>query len=348
MTTNSLRPGVFSSYTVTSSAISGVSAQYAAVCACAIGGEKGKLYRFKSFSEVSGIFTGGAMLAAAKLLLENGVSELICVPVSVTATAATENDYKLAFAATAEIQNIGVLLCDSTDTAVQKALLASINASCTALKERIAVIGAGATQGAEALAQALNSERICICAPACTYEKTTDTFMTACGFAALLLASPADENLSGSVCRAVTPSGENLSESTVQALLGAGVTVFEADGNNLECVKAVTTRTKTNGAIDTSFTNIATTRIIDEILQRARATMKLLLKTAKGGSATLQSMVAQMTVLLSAASEEGLLRSYDTPRAYPSATDPSVCVMELSFAVATAINQIHIVAHIQL
>ncbi|MEG0115747.1 MAG: hypothetical protein RSA00_04930, partial [Hydrogenoanaerobacterium sp.] len=84
MTTNSLRPGVFSSYTVTSSAISGVSAQYAAVCACAIGGEKGKLYRSKSFSEVSGIFTGGTMLAAAKLLLENGVSELICVPVSVT------------------------------------------------------------------------------------------------------------------------------------------------------------------------------------------------------------------------------------------------------------------------
>ena len=348
MTTNSLRPGVFSSYTVTSSAIAGATIQYAAVCACALGGVAGKLYRFTGYAEAAAVFSGGTMLTAIKQLLEHGVSQVVCVAVSTTAAAPTDESYTLAFEAVSEVQNIGVVLCDSHTPAVQSALLKSINGSCEALKERVAMVSADTAESAAELATLLNSERICLCYPASTYNGVTSSFVTACAFAGMVLASAVDENLSGSVCTGIVPAGENLSESSVQTLLGSGVTVFEAVHTNVECIKAVTTRTKTSGVTDYNFSNISTIRIIDQILQRARNTMKALLKTAKSGTATMQSMASQMTVLLAATVDEGLLRSFEAPRIYPLASDASVCVIELSFAVATAINQIHITAHIQL
>lgn len=349
MTTNSLRPGVFSSYTVTSSAVSGASAQYAAVCARAVGGEKAKLYRFTRYADAAEIFTGGAMLAAVDMLLRMGVSQVVCAPASVTAAEPAAEDYDLAFGAVAEAANIGAVLCDSGDAQVQAALLASVkNVSCKAFKERIAIMGAEDAETAAARAAALNDERACLCFPKTSFGGVTSGFMTACAFAGMLLTSPVDKNLSGESCAEISLADAALTEAGVQTLLAAGVTVFEEASAAPECVKAITTRTRTGGETDYSLASVATVRIIDQILQRARATMKILLKNAKNTSGTLQSMAAQMTVLLASAVDEGLLRGFEAPRVYPLATDAEVCVVELAFTAASAVNQIHIVAHISL
>lgn len=340
MTINSLRPGVFSTYTVTSTSGAGVSAQYAAVCAVAQGGEAGKVYRFTHYAEAAAVFAGGALLDAAKLLLESGVSQVICIPVSTNGSAADSMAYEVAFAATEELDNVGIVLCDSVNFDVQTKLLESINRSCNALKERIGVVSADSAEQADKLAQALNSERICLC--------YLGGFAAACAFAGALLTGDVGDNLSGSSFKNILLDSDNLPETTVQTLLSSGVTVFETVGGSVECIKAITTRTKTDGETDYSFANVSTIRIIDHILQRARGVAKLLLKNAKGSPATMQSMIAQMTVLLSTAVDEGLVSSFETPKAYVQTGDPSVCVVELGFVAATAINQIHIVAHISI
>ncbi|WP_312643380.1 hypothetical protein [Hydrogenoanaerobacterium sp.] len=337
---NSLRPGVFSSYTVTSALGAVVSVQYAAVCALALGGEAGKVYRFTSYADAAAIFTDSALLRAVKLLLESGVSQVICVPVGTNGGNPDDNAYEAAFAAIEGLDNIGAVLCDSVSATVQAKLLQSITRSCSALKERIGLVNADNAEHAVQLAQALNSERICLCYPG--------GFSGACAFAGELLTGTVGDNLSGSICKGIVLDEDNLTEDTVQTLLAAGVVVFETVGNAVECIKAVTTRTKTDGTADYSFANVATVRIIDHILQRARTVMKVLLKNARGNPATMQSIVAQMTVLLSAAVDEGIVSSFATPRAALLAGDPSVCVVVLSFTAATAINQIHIVAHISI
>lgn len=342
--TNSLRPGVFSSYTITPSAAARASAQYAAVCARAVGGEAGTVYRLTSAGETA-IFTGGVLPLAARLLLENGVSKVLCVPVG---EAPDDEAYARAFAAVAELPNLGAVLCDSVKPAVQSALRESVEAASAALRERIGIVSGDTAENAAALALALNSERMCLCYPASVYQGESDAFFTACAFAAALLAAPAGENLNGSACGGIAVAGENLAESAVQTLLGAGVAVFEEAGGAAECIKAVTTRTKSGGGSDYSLANVSTIRIIDQILQRGRAMLKVLLKNARNNAATAQSIAAQMTVLLSAAADEGLVSGFDAPRVYPLADDPSVLAVELSFAAATALSQIHIVAHVQL
>lgn len=347
MIVTSQRPGVFSSYTVTSLSGARTSAQYAAVVAGAQTGVPGKAYRFTTPDAVSAELGGGALAAGAKLLLECGVSQVVCIAAFI-GEETEEADWDTAFAAVEELENIGAVVCGSVSAAVQAKLSESIARSCIALKERIGLVCADTAESAQGLAAALNNERICLCFPASVYKGQTGAFFTACAFAGALLLSGAGENLSGCVCNGIGLDGGNLAETVVQTLLGAGVAVFETVGGGVECIKAVTTRTKNGGTEDYSLANIATVRTIDHILQRARARMKAVLHGAKSNAATMQSIVAQMTVLLAEALDEGLVSSFETPRAALLAQDPSVCEVTLSFAAATAINQIHIVAHVQI
>lgn len=346
--TNSLRPGVFSTYTISSGSAAAVSAQYAAICARAVGGTAGTVYRFSSLEELAGTFTGGALYHGARLLLRSGVSQVVCVPASTDGTEPADSAYGDAFDAVAAIENIGAVVCDSEKAAVHTLLKASVCEASAALRERLGIVAMANAESAAAQALALASERICLCCPASVYEGQTGAFYTACAYAGLLLTSGVGENLSGSVCESIALAGENLAESAVQTLLGAGVTVFETVGGAVECIRGMTTRTKSDGVADYSLANVSTVRIIDQVLQRARARMKLLLKNARGSAATLQSIVAQMAVLLAEAESEGLLSEFATPLASISADDPSVCVVELAFTPATAINQIHIAARISL
>lgn len=347
MIVNSLRPGVFSSYTVTSLSGARTSAQYAAVVAGAQAGVAGKTYRFTNPDTICAELGEGALAAGAKLLLECGVSQVVCIPAFI-GDKTEEADWDAAFAAAEELENIGAVVCASVSATVQARLCESIARSCAALRERIGLACADTAKNAQSLATALNHERICLCYPASVYQGQTSAFFTACAFAGALLLSGPGENLSGCACKGVSLDGDNLAESVVQTLLGAGVAVFETTGGSTECIKALTTRTKTGGIEDYSLANVATVRTIDHILQRARARMKTILRGAKSNAASMQSIVAQMTVLLAEALDEGLVSSFDTPRAALLAQDPSVCEVTLSFAAATAINQIHIVAHVQI
>lgn len=345
--TNDLRPGVFSAYTVISGTPAERSEQYAAVCAPALGGEAGKVYRVTTEAQVQEQFTGGTLLTAARLLLRCGVAQVLCIPATVDGSVPGDEAYGRAFAAAEELENVGVVLCDSPRTSVQGLLLESVERSCRNLKERIAVVTADTMDGAVTNARALGSERVCLCYPACRYGSVSDGFLTACAFAGRLLTSAPAAPMSGeALFKDIQLAADNLPENDVQRLLRAGVTVFETAGGAVECIRAVTTRTQTGGVDDATFRNLSTVRIIDSILSRARASLKLLLRSAHSRGTQLPSIVSQMTVLLAQARDEGLVNSFEAPRASPSAEDPSICVVELSFEAATAINQIHIMAHI--
>ena len=45
---------------------------------------------------------------------------------------------------------------------------------------------------------------------------------------------------------------------------------------------------------------------------------------------------------------DGLIDSYQRPRAYTDETDPAVCIVEVSFVISRGMNQIRVAAHIQI
>ena len=102
------------------------------------------------------------MAELIRVLLLNGAAAVAAIPV------ANAEGYEAAFAALAEMENISVVVCDSTDQEVQQKLRDSVTAASAARRERIAVVAGGAEESVTALtdrAKALNSERVVLAAP---------------------------------------------------------------------------------------------------------------------------------------------------------------------------------------
>lgn len=74
------------------------------------------------------------MAELIRVLLLNGAAAVAAIPV------ANAEGYEAAFAALAEMENISVVVCDSTDQEVQQKLRDSVTAASAARRERIAVV----------------------------------------------------------------------------------------------------------------------------------------------------------------------------------------------------------------
>lgn len=339
------RPGVYSSYEVTSGYTSPLSQKYAAVIAKAQGGEVGKLYSFNSYSEACGVFMpdcdGVFMRALLRVLFDSGVSAVLAVPVG--------DSYEAAFDMLKTAENIGAVVCDTTDISNLQGLANLVRGNALNRRECMAFCGISDPAAAMSAARAVNCERVVITCPSAEAKNGGEkaAAIAAAALAGKILASgDAAANFNGDNFP-VLSSVDTMSEETIQSLLEAGVTVFENVSGQVECVRTLTTRTTTGGATDRSLAGINTVLIIDDVMQYIRATLKLRLSGGRIGGASSESIRSQVAVALVAKQSDGLIESFEIPRCYPSTDDPDVCVVELSFKVAHVVAQIHVTAHIQ-
>ena len=128
------RPGVYSSYETSSLTAAASGGGKAAVIAAAPGGEGDTVYQWTSYSRAAADVGDCPLSRLAQLAIRNGAGTVYGVPVR-------EGDYAAAFAAAAGIEDVGVLVCDSTDLAVQQALKTMVQECSGARRERIAVVG---------------------------------------------------------------------------------------------------------------------------------------------------------------------------------------------------------------
>ena len=140
------RPGVYSVYAA-SSALSGAgggrAAGLAAVCEK---GTAGKLYTVTSSQQAAELFGADSdMTAALRLLLRNGASRVHAVPVS------GESGYPAAFALLEGVEEMAVVVCESTALATQQALRDSVREASENRRERLCVLPGGAGETVEAL-----------------------------------------------------------------------------------------------------------------------------------------------------------------------------------------------------
>lgn len=345
MTIQNQRPGVYSRYDVTSAYTAPLSLKYAAVVAKASGGEANTLYRFTNYNEACEAFLpdgdGVFMRSLIGLLFESGVSEVLAVSVG--------DSYETALKALESIGNVGAIVCDATGASDLDALKAFVLTSSGVQRECLAFCGIGNPADAITASRALNCERVVLACPAVSSRSTgaRTASLAAAALAGKILASgDAAANFNGDSFPLLTMP-ELLPEAMIQALLEAGVTVFESVGGVVECIRALTTRTRTNGVPDRGMAGINTILIIDDVVQAVRSTLKLRLGGGRINGSPIESIRSQVAIVLSDKRNDGLLESFAPPRCYPSASDPSVCVVEMSFTVAHVVNQIHVTAHIQ-
>jgi len=142
-------------------------------------------------------------------------------------------------------------------------------------------------------------------------------------------------------------STEQLEESEIETLLQSGVTVLEEVESEVVCIRCVTTRIQTDGEEDRTFVSINTVLMIDDIIRAVRVQLSALLKDSRIGFSE-DSIASQVAVILDEKEQQGFVTEFEPPVVYESEEDPTVCVVELEFHLASVPSQIYLTAHISI
>lgn len=335
-TTKHERPGVYASYDA-SAALSGAGGGgTVGIAALSKGGTAGKLYAIGRLEEAASAFGAEDPLTGLiKMLFLNGAGSVRAVPV------AEESGYAAAFEGLAGEDGIRVTVCDSTVITVQQALRESVKAASEARRERIAVVGGGAEETPEQLAaraKELNSERVVLTAPG----------SAAAAAVAGAIAAQSDPAipLGGAELRGVESLTARYTDGEIDTLVRGGVTPLENTAGVTSVVRGVTTRTTTGGAADSTWRELSTILIIDEVIPALRSVLQTKFRRAKNTEQSRGAVRAQVVVELENRVSREIIDGYENVTVKALESDPTVCLVEFAFAVAHGMNQIWLTAHI--
>ena len=343
------RPGVFTDYdasSVLSGTLAGQAVGLAARSVSGTAGEAQVITRESQAVEQFGADTQQTnMTALIRVLLQNGAPRVVAVAVG---GEGQTKDYQSALEVLEKTPGIGAVVAGSTDKQVLHALLQSVQRASGDRMERLA-FGAvdGSTAQAVAMAEELNSERFVLAGQTAVVDGKESPCFLAAALAALAVSSsdPAAP-LHSTALQGVQQVKPALTENEIDQLVLGGVTPFENTAGRAEVIRTVTTRTTTGGEADSTFRELSTILTIDRVLTSLRGTLKGRMKGAKNNQTTRMAIATQTQVELEAHRLSGLIDAYETPVVTPSESDPGVCLVEVTFAVACGLNQIRITAHV--
>ena len=145
------RPGVYSAYAA-SAAVSGVAGRknvgLAVQMTQNVQGVR-TIVRYEDAVAAFGVENAENVTVLIRLLLQNGAAQVTVFPVEGKDTSA----YAAAFETMSQTEGLAVVMCDSTDVAVQQVLRDSAVAASAAQRERIAVVAGGAEESVSQLVE---------------------------------------------------------------------------------------------------------------------------------------------------------------------------------------------------
>ncbi len=343
------RPGVYSSYDASAAVRGGRAARTVGVAAKSTSGTANAAVRLTSYE--MGLSTFGedaegtpGMSAILKLLFLGGASTVVAVKVD-------EDDYAAAFRVLQTVENLQVIVCDSGELTVQQALRVSLESASAARRERIAVVGMSDASTADLTerAKALNSERMVLVGPDGldgAGKPVSGVFAAAAVAAAVAMTRDPAIPLNGTPLNGLTGVSVDYTDSEIDVLVRGGVTPLEAVGGVVSPVRGITTRTTTGGADDTTWRELTTILIADDVIPAIRQSLRSRFSQTKNTVQTRGAIRSQTIVELENKLRAEIIDSYSDVAVSASEEDPTICLVEFSFAVAHGLNQIYLTAHI--
>lgn len=339
-------PGVYSSYDASSVIGGKKTARILGAAAVSTTGTANEVVTLTSYAEGVSAFGEDAegtvgMAALLAALYRNGAAVVKAVKVS----AATPTGYEAAFAAL-EQEAVDVIVCDSTSVDVQLKLRASVEKASGAQKERIGVVSGGVGETAAKLVERagkLNSERMVLTAPG-------DVRMAAAAAAVIAGESDPSVPVNGAVLAGFSGLSASYDDTQVDTLVTGGVTPLECVSGEVSIVRGITTRTTTGGAADKTWRELTTVRIVDDVIPALRASLRASLRArfvrSKNTAQVRAAIRSQVMVELENKRAQEIIDSFGEVSVKASEDDPTVCLVEFSFAVAHGLNRIYLSAHI--
>ena len=343
------RPGVYSSYDASSVIRGSRATRVIGVVAKSTTGTPNTPSTLTSYHGGISIFGEDApdtpgMSTLLKLLYQNGAATVVAVAVA-------ENDYSSAFAALQEVENIQIIVCDSDDEAVQLSLRESILTASELRRERIAVVGLSGSDitALTARASKLNCERMVLVGPDALDSKGNTLpgmFAAAAVAAAIAVSRDSAIPLNGIALKGLGGVSTAFSDNEIDLLVRGGVTPLEVIGGIVSPIRGITTRTTTGGTQDITWRELTTILIVDDVIPTIRNSLRARFTRTKNTAQTRGAIRSQVIVELENKQKAEIIDSYGDVSVSVWEDDPTVCLVEFSFAVAHGLNQIHLTAHI--
>lgn len=343
------RPGVYSAYdasTIVSGSGGGRLVGLAAVNTVATAGEVQTITSYEKAVAAFGSDGDEDMAELIRLALKNGAGGVKAVAV------ANEEGYDAAFALLEQEEDLAVVLCGSTDQSVQQKLRDSAVKAAENRRERLCVVAGAAGEDEEALiarAEALNSERVVLVAPA-GLDRDGEA-ISGLGVAAAVAGVLAGESdpaipLGGAELKGLYGLTERYDDNALDLLILGGVTPVESVGGIVSVVRGVTTRTKTGEVQDATWRDLATIRVVDDVIPSLRTALRTKFARAKNTAQSRSAIRAQVVLELENKLKQEIITGYEGVEVSADTQDPTRCLVDFSFTVAHGINQIWLTAHI--
>lgn len=344
------RPGVYSFYDTSAVISAGRGGKTVGVAARAARGTPGEVVTITGYTAGTAVFgedSTPGMSTILRLLFAGGASTVTAVRVADSGTTA---DYESAFAALGKT-DLQILVCDSGELAVHQALRTAVETASGQRRERIGVVGGSQLTAANLIerAAALNSERMVLVGPdALDGNGNVLPGIFAAAALAGLLSSAADPAapVNGAALAGLSGLTEDYGDNEVDLLVRGGVTPLESVGGVTSPVRGITTRTTTGGAPDATWRELTTILIVDDIIPTLRSALRSRFTRTKNTLRGRGAIRSQVIVELEKKMAAEIIDSYGDVTVSASAEDPSVCLVEFTFAVAHGLNQIYLTAHI--
>lgn len=352
------RPGVYSSYDASSVVSASAAAKTIGAAAVATKGTANKVELITSYEEGKSVFGEDAsgvygMSTLLKFLFANGAGAVKAVAVG--KDESEEKDYASAFAALSDEEDVGVMVCDSAAQSVHLLLKTAAEDASAARRERIAVIGGSEETVAQMVnrAKAVNSERVVLVGPDIASDDggTMSAVFAAAAVAAAVAAVIAGNTdpsvpINGAELTLFGAAGKRLSDNEIDQLVRGGVTPIETVGGVSSPVRGITTKTSSGGAADTTWRELTTILIVDEVIPTIRSALRTRFARSKNTAQSRGAIRSQVVLELEEMKSREIVDSYGEVLVSALKSDPTVCLVEFSFTVAHGLNRIYLTAHI--
>ena len=339
------RPGVYSSYDASTVVSGRGTGRLVGLAAVNTQAEAGVAKTITSYDRAVAAFgSSGAedMAELIRLALKNGASGVVAVPVD------GESGYEAAFAQLARMEGIALVLCDSTDRAVQKKLRDSVAEAASLRRERLCVLAGDRDESVDGLierARELNHERVVLVAPGAVDGGGASISGLPLAAAIAGESDPAVP-LGGAELLGLNGLSVRLEDNDVDQLILGGVTPVESSGGVISVIRGVTTRTTTAGASDSAWRDLSAIRVVDDVIPGLRDVLRSKFRRAKNTAQSRGAIRAQVVLELENKLAREIITGYEDVTVTADAEDPTRCLVEFAFTVAHGLNQIWLTAHI--
>lgn len=347
------RPGVYSSYDASSVVSVSAAAKTIGAAAVATKGTANKVELITSYEEGKSVFGEDAsgvygMSTLLKFLFANGAGAVKAVAVG--KDESEEKDYASAFAALSDEEDVGVMVCDSAAQSVHLLLKTAAEDASAARRERIAVIGGSEETVAQMVnrAKAVNSERVVLVGPDIASDDGGTMSAVFAAAVAAVIAGNTDPSvpINGAELTLFGAAGKRLSDNEIDQLVRGGVTPIETVGGVSSPVRGITTKTSSGGAADTTWRELTTILIVDEVIPTIRSALRTRFARSKNTAQSRGAIRSQVVLELEEMKSREIVDSYGEVLVSALKSDPTVCLVEFSFTVAHGLNRIYLTAHI--